>query len=292
MKRKISKFIGIILIALTLCKTANAKIRNYTWLEKIQNSTLIVLAELTETKGSFKKINAKSGKEDIFKRYATYKVKEVLKGSYNTQILQIDYKEVNDKYEPFECRPPTFPNDNEKLVLLFLENEKMIFEGFQGKLYLKKDNEKAYVEAFRELTKIASIDNTNEKEKKLLKVSNSKNNILKNISKEIIVESWEFKGQEYIPVLIEVLGDTKAETLLRMRAVDRLSSIKIDNALQLFSKYLYDNNQSVRTSCAKAIGESGDKRGVAILEKFIQQERYDIAITVAKTSLKKLKEKQ
>lgn len=283
----------IILITISLFLSANvfAKIRNYTLLEVIDGSSLIVHAKLLKSRGKFEyAVNSKRYCE----RYGKYKIIEVLKGAYNKKTLELDYKKINEKYQPFICRPVTAPNSKNS-VILFLTPDKILFAGFQGKLYINKGTEE-YVNAIKQIIRISTLQE-DEIHEELSKAYYSDNRILKKFAKDIIVPSWSLISALYSPILVEVLGDKKDKLLghkaaerlsMRYKAAKRLGTIQSKGTFKILSEYLYDDERLIRKACAEALGDLGDKRAIKVLESFIKNEQWENARYAAESSIRKL----
>ncbi|HRI34826.1 MAG TPA: hypothetical protein PLD02_13820 [Saprospiraceae bacterium] len=125
------KIILAVIVTLTIFNSRiEAKIPHYNLLELIENSKLILLVELLETT-EYYTIESENRLYSTtkFPRFAKYKVLNILKGNFERNTFILDYKVTNEKYEPFICRPIATPKDYE-IVMLFLEEENLIFAGF------------------------------------------------------------------------------------------------------------------------------------------------------------------
>ncbi|MFA5778555.1 MAG: HEAT repeat domain-containing protein [Elusimicrobiota bacterium] len=257
------KRILIISIVLFLLNTQIiAMIRIFTLLEKIERSNLIVLVEYANSYDTFETGHKAKGGARKYSRYVNYKVKEVLKGIYNKKILQIDYKITNDTYEPFTCQAAVYPQAGEAAIL-FLEPGMIIFHGLQGKIDLRKHNEKSFIEGLKEIIKIETINDDKLKANKLVAAYYSKNKELKLMARDVIVDSWRLKEKEYGPVLVDVLGITENNPnirALRYRAAKRLANTKAENASEILTEYLNDKDPMVRKSCTEALIELEKKK--------------------------------
>ncbi len=153
------KAIYLFLLLLFLPLRVDAKIYNYTLLEKTRGAELIVLAKYGSIKDEKYELSS-----TMFPRFAEYRITEVWKGSYVEDAMLLDYKNTNDKYEPFICRPAVHPIPDE-LVIFFLEKDLAIFAGFQGKIVIVPGKVSLYSDA---IEKFLKLDEFQGREKVLL----------------------------------------------------------------------------------------------------------------------------
>ncbi|MEP7196522.1 MAG: hypothetical protein ABI851_08380 [Saprospiraceae bacterium] len=173
-----------IIITLTVVLTIfvsklEAKIRHYNLFELIENSKIILLVELLETTEYYIIENEDRLNSRIkLPRYAHYKVLNILKGDFKRTTLLLDYKVTNEKYEPFICRPIASPIDCE-IAVLFLEEENLLFEGFQGRQILEKEKIESYTNCLKKIIAIKELNSQHERDISILALYNTKDKVQK-----------------------------------------------------------------------------------------------------------------
>ena len=122
--------------------------------EKVQDSKLIVLATCIGVDEEQYAIyfNDCPGRQFSGIRYGSYEIKEVLKGNYWLNFIQIDYKLTSETYPPFINGFTAYPLNNKltfnpvkgEYVFLFIEQDSIIQFGIQGKVIANESTDKSF----------------------------------------------------------------------------------------------------------------------------------------------------
>ena len=155
----------ILLFSLTIISSeVYANIYHFTLLEKTRKSEAIVEAKCISIQDEKYDLELSKMQEKLkAARFAVYKIMETWKGQYDKETLLLDYKFTNEKYKPFVCRPAVHPTIDEQ-VILFIEKDFAIFEGFQGKIPIDEKKVPLYQDA---ITKFLELDTLKDREKVL-----------------------------------------------------------------------------------------------------------------------------
>jgi hypothetical protein len=270
-------FILLLFIGSLGLNKAEAMRRYYTLLEKIENDSLIILAESLGEKITLGILFGLS-------KVTRYQVKETLKGRSDRKVWEVDHKTRGDFMDDeTNFFPGLCPKKGESAILFFGR--------YPDAIKLEKDTSDSYVAALKEIIKIVAVDDDKLKAEKLVAAFYSDNRELKSMAKHIIVQSWNLKDKEYGSVLIEVLEDRKEDYFSdnRYKAAVRLGDIKAENAFAVLSKFLYDENQYIRKASVEGLARLGDKRAIQTLEEFVKKEEWEPARRQAEIYIEMLK---
>lgn len=253
-----------------------AKIRYYNLFERIENSKIILLVELLETTEYYTiEIEDRLSSRIKLPRYAHYKVLKTLKGDFKKNTLLLDYKVTNEKYKPFICRPIASPIDCETAIL-FLEEENLLFEGFQGRQILEKEKIESYTNCLKKIIAVNKLKSQHERDISLLALYNTKNKVQKLMLKNAIAESWDLSRPIFGEFLVSILKNKAEDSDLRYRAVRKLGDLKDYRYLQVLTQSLDDSDLIVRKASIEALGEYKSKKAIQILKEYIRREKWDI----------------
>lgn len=271
------KIILTVTIFLTvLISKIEAKIRHYNLFELIENSKTILLVELLKTTEYYTIENEEILPSSItLPRYAHYKVLNIIKGDFKKTTLVLDYKVTNEIYKPFICRPIASPIDCE-IVILFLEEENLLFAGFQGKQVLEKEQVESYTNCLKNIIAINKLNNQHERDISLLALYNKNNKVQKSILKNAIAESWDLSRPIFGPFLESILKNKTEDSILRYRAARKLGDLKDNKYLEVFTQSLTDPDLTVRKVSIEALGEYKSQKAIQILKEYIKNEKWDI----------------
>lgn len=278
-----------IIVALTIFNSSiEAKIRHYNLLELIENSKLILLLKLLETT-KYYTIESENRLYSTtkFPRFAKYKVLNILKGNFERNTFILDYKVTNEKYEQFICRPIATPKDYE-IVMLFLEEENLIFAGFQGRQLLEKDQTESYTNCLKKIIAINELKSQDERDISILALYNTKNKVQKLMLKNAIVESWDLSRPIFGPFLESILKNKAEDSNLRYMAARKLGDLKDNKYLDVLTQSLADSDLTIREVSIEALGQYKSNKVVLILKEYIRNEKWDIGKEYANSIILKI----
>lgn len=283
------KIILAVIVTLTIFNSRiEAKIPHYNLLELIENSKLILLVELLETTEYYTIESENRLYSTIkFPRFAKYKVLNILKGNFGRNTFILDYKVTNEKYEPFICRPIATPKDCE-IVVLFLEEENLIFAGFQGRQLLEKGQTESYTNCLKKIIAINELKSQDEKDISILALYNTKNKVQKLMLKNAIVESWDLSRPVFGPFLESILKNKAEDSNLRYMAARKLGDLKDNKYLDVLTQSLADSDLTIREVSIEALGEYKSNKVLLILKEYIRNEKWDIGKEYANSIILKI----
>ncbi|HAX62181.1 MAG TPA: hypothetical protein DCX95_06500 [Elusimicrobia bacterium] len=239
----------------------------YTLLEMTRKSEIVVLAKCIKIKDEKYEIGTSMGKLSKLagNRFAIYKIIEIFKGKYDKDKLTLDYKTINEKYQPFVCRGAVNPVIDEQ-VLLFLEKDLVLFIGSQGKVNVKKEEVSLYKEAIKNFIE---LDNLSGKEKVLFTIKNIDiDNLF--IRESMLREIHEIDNTEYGFQIANLLKHK--EVIVRRNAISALENTKDKRVISLVIDALKNSDPDVRRDATTVLWRLDDERITPVLMKSYSDE--------------------
>ncbi len=250
-----------------------AKIYDFTVLEKVRESELIILAKC---------INIKSKKYDIvhpkmpdktFKatRFATYKILEILKGKYDKDTLLLDFKLTNEKCKPIICSSPLHPSPSiDEQVILFLKEDFEIFAGFQGKVSVEKEKVALYRNAINKFIKLDTLGGRKKILVTIKMIDDDNRHVRESISRELHEVDNTIYGIQIANLL------KHKEISVRQGAMSALIRTKDKRVVPLVISALKDSDPNVRRDAATVLWRIDDERITPALIKSYDDEYPDV----------------